>query len=464
MSTQFTTQSWADIKKVASCLDAHTEGTILVDAEVKIHWISEKYCSLLGVSSSAQVIGKTIEDIIFHSLMRQVVTSGRPILLDLMHANGHCLVVTRFPVRDKNGRVTGAIGLVFHDHAEQLKPLVDKYSQVLNTRTTAERSLASQRTSKYSFADIIGSSHSLRNMVDKAKRAAKSDTNVMLLGETGTGKELVAHAIHQASSRQQKAFVAVNMAAIPENLLEVEFFGAEAGAYTGLNKKGRQGKFLLADGGTLFLDEIGDTPLALQSKLLRVLQEQEIEPIGGNKVININVRVIAATSRNLDKLVEEGLFRADLRYRLDILTLDLPPLRERLEDIPQLANSMLAQISSQLGNKSCELSGQALTLLQHYSWPGNLRELRNVLERACIFTSGNELTERDFTQLAGVSTPPPPNIEPLTERLNKVEKQALLDALSHTKGNRSKAATLLQISRANFYEKLNKHGISRAVD
>ncbi len=238
----------------------------------------------------------------------------------------------------------------------------------------------------------------------QARRVAQTDSTVLLLGETGTGKELLAHGIHAASARAGKPFVGVNIAAVPESLLEAEFFGVAPGAYTGAERKGRDGKFKAADGGTLLLDEIGDMPLALQSKLLRVLQEQEVEPLGSNQVQRIDVRVIAATSRDLPAMVAAGTFRADLYYRLNVLPIRLPPLRERLDDLEALVETLAEDISRRSGLPHKSLNADALDLLARHDWPGNIRELRNVLEQATLMTDDPSLGARHFgTLLAAVA-------------------------------------------------------------
>jgi transcriptional regulator with PAS, ATPase and Fis domain len=230
---------------------------------------------------------------------------------------------------------------------------------------------------------------------------AGTESTVLLHGETGTGKELLAQAIHAASRRTGRPFVGVNIAAVPETLLEAEFFGVAPGAYTGADRRGRDGKFVLADGGTLFLDEIGDMPLALQPKLLRALQEQEVEPLGSNQVRKIDVRVIAATSRDLGAMVAEGRFRADLFYRLNVLPIRLPPLRERLDDIEALADALLDDIARRSGLPARNLSAQALEVLSSQCWAGNIRELRNVLEQAALMTDDAVVSRGDIDVALG---------------------------------------------------------------
>jgi len=294
---------------------------------------------------------------------------------------------------------------------------------------------------------------------------------VLLLGETGTGKELLAHGIHAASRRAGKPFVSVNIAAVPDTLLEAEFFGVAPGAYTGADRKGRIGKFKLADGGTLFLDEIGDMPLALQSKLLRALQEQEIEPLGSNRVEAVDVRIVAATSRDLQAMVAQGQFRADLFYRLNVLPIRLPPLRERLGDLDALVESLGEDIARRAALPPRSVSHEALEWLSRQSWPGNIRELRNALEQAALMTDDLVLEPQHFERSTPQTEParparaapdPVPALPPLpapaprllSEQVAALERQAIAEALRDTAGNRTEAAKRLGMSRAALYDRL----------
>lgn len=288
---------------------------------------------------------------------------------------------------------------------------------------------------------------------------------MLLLGETGTGKELLAQGIHAASGRAGRPFVGVNIAAVPETLLEAEFFGVAPGAYTGADRKGRDGKFMIADGGTLFLDEVGDMPLQVQAKLLRVLQEQEIEPLGSNKIIKVDVRVIAATSHDLKQLVADGKFRSDLYYRLNVLPIVLPPLRERLADLDALCEHLLEEIATRTGMPQRELTPSARAFLASYSWPGNVRELRNSLEQAGMLTDSIALSAEDFASILPVDADvlhKPSHVQgdqdtairPLAEVVAEVEKNVIKAALDSTNGNKAMAARLLGISRATLYQKI----------
>ncbi len=348
-----------------------SEGMLLVDRQARVVWINDQYkrfLPALGFERVEDFVGHPVASVVQHTQMHHVLETGKPILIDLLTNRAGTFVVSRIPLRDGAGEVIGALGIVLFDRAEtSLQPLVDKFALLQRDLDDARRELARERNNpllqsangarraKHSFASFIGTSAAAVEIKRQARRAAQSNSPVLLLGETGTGKELLAHAIHAASSRANGPLVSINIAAVPDTLLEAEFFGVAPGAFTGAERKGREGKFKLADGGTLFLDEIGDMPLSLQAKLLRALQEGEIEPLGSNKVVAFDARVIAATSRDLNALVREGRFREDLFYRLNVLPLRVPPLRERRPDIAALVEVLGEDMALRSGTPQPEL-------------------------------------------------------------------------------------------------------------
>ncbi|HYH20067.1 MAG TPA: sigma 54-interacting transcriptional regulator [Azospirillum sp.] len=439
-------------------------GTVAVDREARIVWMHEKYKQLVGIAGDVR--GKPVEEVIPNSQMRHVVETGKAMFLDIMQFGERSLVVTRLPMRDEAGAVIGAIAFAMYESAEELKPLIAKYQRLHEELSRTRQELSKARRAKFTFTQIVGSGESIKEVKRLARRAAQMDSTVLLLGETGTGKELLAHAIHAASPRVNKPFVAINAAAIPETLLEGELFGAAAGAYTGADRRGREGKFQIADGGTLFLDEIGDMPLALQAKLLRVLQEREIEPLGSNKVIRVDVRIVAATSRDLGALVKQNQFRADLYYRLNVVPIRLPPLRERLEDVEDIASSILEDMAIQRGTPPRELTEPAVRALTSYDWPGNVRELYNMLERVVAVTDEPVLTadiiRRVLPKAPGAEAPAAVagGVRPLDDVVKEVERAAILAALKEAGGMKTKAAQLLGISRASLYERMATHGLN----
>lgn len=442
-----------------------SEGLLIVDREARIVWMNEQYPHRLHIPDPASVIGRPVEEVIPNSLMRQVVTTGQPIMLDIMDFGAESFVVMRLPVRDEAGEVIGGFGVVVFDDPRQLAPILSRFQNLRLELADTRRKLDEARRTKYTFASFVGASPACLSVKDQARRAARASSPVLIIGETGTGKELLAQAIHSASPRAGAPFVAVNIAAIPETLLESEFFGVAPGAYTGADRKGRSGKFELAQGGTLFLDEIGDMSPSLQAKLLRALQEKEIEPVGSNRLIPVDVRIIAATSRKLQQEVDEGRFRADLFYRLNVMTLQVPPLRERLEDLPIIAESLADSVARRLGEPPRSLTPQALAYLARHTWPGNVRELANVLERGLLMSDADSLERDDFERiLPGLEArpAPPPGGRPRTleEVQQEAEREAILAAIAAAAGNKAQAARNLGISRASLYEKISALGIA----
>jgi transcriptional regulator with PAS, ATPase and Fis domain len=459
----------ADVRSLASnallrIFDSLYEGAVVVDRAGRITWINDKYKALLGWNGADPVEGRPIEEVIPNSRLRHVIESGRAELLDVFAIGARQVVVSRIPLQDGSGAVIGALGVILYDRVQALKPIVSKFQQLQADLASARRELAGTRQAKYRFSQIAGLSARMRDVKEQGRRAAERDATVLLLGETGTGKELMAHAVHAASRRADKALVSLNAAAIPETLLETELFGVEPGAYTGAAAKPRPGKFQLADGGTLFLDEVGDMPLGLQAKLLRVLQEGEVEPVGSNRLRSIDVRVIAATSRDLKAMVDAGAFRADLYYRLNVLPIRLPSLRERPEDLPVLCEALLERIAEKAGEPVKSVSAAGLARLGSYHWPGNVRELDNILQLAAARHDERVLGPEHFEGLPVTAPAPLPVadgeiVRPLREAVAATEKAEILKALSAAHGVKLNAARLLGISRAQLYEKLATHGL-----
>ncbi|BCG00687.1 sigma-54-dependent Fis family transcriptional regulator [Paraburkholderia sp. PGU19] len=454
-----------------------SEGTFIVDADARVVWINKRYAARFGFADPQQAIGRDCEAVIPNSLMREVVMTGKPILLDILETDREPLVVTRLPLKDDAGKTVGAVGFALFDEMKALTPLFSHYSRVQQELIATRQSLAQARRAKYTFASFVGTSAASLEVKRQARRASQVDSPVLLLGETGTGKELLAHAIHGASARSTKPLVTVNVAAIPDALLEVEFFGAAAGAYTGADRKGRVGKFELADGGTLFLDEIGDMPLPLQGKLLRVLQDREFEPLGSNRIVRADVRIIAATSADLPALVGEGRFRPDLFYRLNVLTIQAPPLRERQTDIEALAYTILEDLSTQVRGGHFELQDDALRLLCAYGWPGNVRELRNTLERAVMLSDSERIDARALAPFIGpvrghigFDAPAPVQItaagvsdeaqpQQWADAMAAFEKRFIDEALRACEGRVTEAAARIGMGRATLYKKIAAYGI-----
>ncbi len=316
---------------------------------------------------------------------------------------------------------------------------------------------ASQRKARNDLADIVGSSHCLRGVLEQIRTVAPTDATVLIEGETGTGKELIASAIHMQSERRGRPYIKLNCAAIPLGLLESELFGHEKGAFTGAVAQ-KLGRFEAANGGTLFLDEIGDIPLELQSKLLRVLQEQEFERLGSTHTRKVDVRVVAATNQDLGGLVANKEFRMDLYYRLNVFPIALPPLRLRVDDIPLLVAHFVQRFSRQMSKQICRIPAAGMETLMRHPWPGNIRELQNVIERAVILTKG------DWLQLPSLPSRVPAPAGPMT--LGDAERHHILKALEESNwvvGGRSGAAARLGVNRTTLIDKMRKRGLSRAM-
>ncbi len=332
---------------------------------------------------------------------------------------------------------------------------------------------------EFDFGNIIGDSPALREVLGKIEQVAPTVSTVLLRGETGTGKELVAHAIHINSPREAKPFVRVNCAALAPGVLESELFGHEKGSFTGAASR-RPGRFELADGGTLFLDEVGDLPMEVQIKLLRTLQEREFERVGGSETIKVDVRLVSATNRDLEKMIEDGEFREDLYYRLNVFPINLPPLRDRPTDLPVLANHFVSKFARQAGTRPVAIAPEALARLGEYSWPGNVRELENIIERAMILARGGELTAAhlDFGRRAAAAHLPAAGSvaaggsaaasvddsgKSLGERLLDSERKEIVAAIDKSRGNIASAARTLGINRSTLYYRLRKHGLEHLL-
>ena len=338
------------------------------------------------------------------------------------------------------------------DDNDKIIPLLHRALEKVHLARKLEQ-LQKQVGQKYSFESILGDSVEINEAITLAKKVATTDATVLLLGETGTGKEVFAQAIHHNSNRGNKTFIAVNCSAFSKELLESELFGHKAGAFTGAVKD-KKGLFEEANGGTIFLDEIGEMPAELQAKLLRVLESGEFIKVGDTKTIKVNVRIIAATNRDLQKEIETGHFRSDLFYRLSVFQIELPPLRERIMDIPALAKHFTIVFAAKTNKAAHVLQKEYVAALQQYNWPGNIRELKNVIERSVILENGNELTT---STLPFNLQHPADGKAPSSFELAVVEKQHIQKVLQHTNGNKTEAAKLLGIGLTTLYRKIEEY-------
>ncbi|MEW6695785.1 MAG: sigma 54-interacting transcriptional regulator [Bacillota bacterium] len=450
-----------DLKELLeTVLDIAYNWIVVVDENARITMINKAYCDFLGVKKE-DVLGKKVEDVIENSRMQVIVKTGEREIDQIQKIKGHNMICSRIPLK-RDGKVWGGVGTVAFRDVSDLKKLYDRVERLQTEVEYYKGELKRHQGTTYSLENIIGSSPRMTELKNLVGRVAKSNSTVLVRGESGTGKEVFAHALHNASDRAHKPFVKVNCAALPENLLESELFGYQEGAFTGARKGGKVGKFELANGGSIFLDEIGDMPLNMQVKLLRVLQEREIERLGDNRPVKIDVRVIAATNRNLEEMVQQGLFRKDLFYRLNVVVLDIPPLRRRLEDIPLLTEFLLKKLAQRLGCPDKILDSSALQCLLSHDWPGNIRELENVLERTLNMVEEDVITAKHLPFYLCGNDPPAESekIRPLKEAVEQLEKAMLLRALENAQGDCLEAAQALQISKSTFYKKLSDYGIS----
>jgi transcriptional regulator with PAS, ATPase and Fis domain len=444
-----------------SVIDHAYEGVIIVDPNGYILMANEIYANFLGKQLS-EMIGKHVTEMVENTRMHIVGQTGKPEIAQMQKINGHEMIASRIPVFNQ-GKVAAVVGTIMFQQVDDLFALSTKMENLRKELNYYKDELDKRLQAKYSFDTILGTSEELEKVKQLGRRVAKSDTTILLKGESGTGKELFAHAIHRESYRGAGPLIKVNCAAIPDTLLESELFGYKEGSFTGAKKSGKKGKFALANGGTIFLDEISEMPLMMQVKLLRVLQEKEIEPIGADKPEAVDVRIIAATNKDLLSLVEQGKFRHDLYYRLNVVMLDIPPLRERKSDIPLLIEHFLEKLEKETGIRVDGIEEGALDTLLAYSWPGNIRELRNVLERTLYVKNGPSITKQDLPPFfddesyAGEESTDSGTLKLAVE---KAEEMAIRQAIREACGDKMLAAKRLGISKSSLYAKLSRYQIA----
>lgn len=412
-----------------------------------------------------EVIGKHVKDFYPETRAIEAMERNTPILAHPIGINAHNneRQFTSYIPIVHNQKVLGCIiQTIFRDVAEAFT-FSEVFSKLLSERNYYRKELRKIHANKYSIENIIGSSNAIKQLKEQIYQAARSTSNVVIEGETGTGKELVTHSIHALSDRSNKTLIKLNCASIPLELAESELFGYEYGAFTGAKSGGKTGKFELADKSTLFLDEINHLSVVIQPKLLRVLQEKEIERIGGTKTIPIDIRLITATNIPLKKLVEQNSFRSDLFYRLNVINIRIPPLRERLEDLPLLIDSIIERLNIQLGTMVSGIDEDTLQKFKDYSWPGNIRELQNVLERAMNEKLSGTLSWQQFSGYFDT-----PNYRMLKQNVFKaqykdtkkakkeLERSMINEVLSQFNGNKKKTAEYLGISRTLLYQKIKE--------
>ncbi|RSL31946.1 PAS domain-containing protein [Salibacterium salarium] len=426
---------------------------VIVNHQGFVSYMNDSYCDFLEVDKRT-VKGRHVTDVIENSRMHIVVETEKEETADIQYIRGNYMIAHRIPLRS-DGKTVGALGMVlFRDTGEWLKlnsHIRDLFQELETYRNQVKNEAV------YSLHEIISSSPEILSLKNRIKKVAPGDVSILLRGESGTGKELFAHSIHQLSERNTKPFVKVNCAAIPEHLLESELFGYQDGAFTGAKKGGKPGKFQLADGGTLFLDEIGDMPLHAQVKILRVLHEGEVEALGAVQTQKVDVRIIAATNQSLEELIEAQKFREDLFYRINVVQIDIPPLRKRSDDLRVLAKYLLEKITERTGKRVTGFEPDVYDCFLKYNWPGNVRELENVIE-AAVHLTNNEIVEMEDL---------PSQLQPdsyflnhtntLKEIMEMTEKQTVQQALKKAGGDKIEAAQMLGIGKSSLYDKLKKY-------
>lgn len=435
-------------------------GAMVTDADGYITHFNKPYGQFLGLNPEEQ-IGKYCLDAIENSRMHIVAKTGRPEINQSHYIMGQNMVVQRIPIK-KNGKVIAVFGQVMFKDIQDVRKLAKRLSLLESKVKLYEQELMNLRSTRYTLDSIIGKSKAILSLKKEALNASATKYPVLLTGESGTGKELFAQGIHHASSRKLHPFVRINCSAIPKDLMESELFGYERGAFTGARSSGKLGKFELAHNGTVFLDEIGDLPLQMQPKLLRVLEEKEFERIGGTSSIHSNFRLIAATNQNLEKMLEKGLFRKDLFYRLHVISLHIPPLRKRKVDVGVLSRHLLKQMTQEANLDEIDLDSEAEQVLKNYGWPGNVRELSNVLERTLSSFSGRTIRVHDLPFYINRSNKKAENHQygTIREAAAKAEIDVIRKALADTGYNKARAADMLGIHRTILYKKIRRYNIS----
>lgn len=424
------------------------EGIIAVDKDNNIRTFNPAAAHLLG-RKMQDVIGQPVSRALPEGRLSAILSSNQPLTNEIVRMGGDNFVLNSAPIV-QDGQRLGT--LVTFQAAQSITNAENRLR---------DRLRVSGHVARYHFNDILGDSYAIRMAIRQAQRFARVDSNILLMGETGTGKELFAQSIHNESERATGPFVAVNCASIPENLMESELFGYEGGAFTGASKTGKAGLFEAAHEGTIFLDEVSEIPIQLQSRLLRVIQEREVRRIGANRVVPINVRIICATNRDLQEMVRKGNFREDLYYRLKVLSIHLPPLRSRDSDMVQIMQHYISYYAQKFGKGHIQLSPEAITRVAEYAWPGNIREIRNISEQLTVLCESDQITGEDVISvlhLPSVSQKAFALQNGSDPSLSGLQKRQIIEVLART-SSRKEAAEMLGISKTTLWRKCKEFGL-----
>lgn len=454
-------------------LNTAYEGVVVVDGNGTIREFNKAYSEFIGVSRDA-AIGKHVSEVIENTRLHLTVKSGIPERGSIQTILGQEMVVHRMPIW-RDGNVVGAIGMIIFQGVSEVYNILNRVQSLSRTVPQTEKAEPKEQPAvktPFGVDGIVGRSQEISKIKRIALRAAKVPSTVLITGESGTGKEVFAKAIHKESLYSGGNFVGVNCAAIPEHLLEAELFGYEEGSFTGAKKGGKIGKFELAHHGTMFLDEIGDMPLYMQAKILRVLEERVVERVGGLSTKEVDVRIIAATNKDLEQMVAEGKFREDLFFRLNIIRIQIPSLKERVQDIPYLVSYHLDRLCREFRMEPKQFSKDVMNLFMNYSWPGNIRELVNTLEMLIGLVDDDTIRlehlpahffyqqQRPVTQTEEHFKSDSPLKDTWKDTVFEQEKRALHQALIEEKGNKAAVARKLGIHRSTLYEKLKKYQLT----
>jgi transcriptional regulator with PAS, ATPase and Fis domain len=449
------TMDQLDRDLLEAIVDNPYECPIIIDTKGIIRFISHYSKELIGVDP-VTAIGRHVKEVIKETNLHKVVETGRAKIGETLFIGGRLQIISRIPLKNREGKIIGAVGKAMLHHESKVME-IQRRLDVLHSKLKYYRdeikSLKGPRV-------LIGQSELIQRAKKLALQVSGSNFPVLITGESGTGKETIAYYIHRNSKRADGPFIRVNCAAIPPELIESELFGYEGGAFTGARAQGKPGKFELANNGTILLDEIGDMPLTMQAKLLRVLQEQELEHIGGTTTIKLDYRLIVSTNKNLQEMMEKRTFREDLYYRISSFHIHAPSLRSIREDIPVITRHLMSILNQEIGSSPTDISDEAMEMLKKYQWPGNVRELKNVLERGLIMARGEQLKPEHLPgRITGFEMMNDGFVRPhgsLRETLADVERQVILDTLRSMGGNRIKAAKILGIHRSSLYEKMKQ--------
>ncbi len=448
---------------IYALIDNPYECPIVIDNKGIIRFMSRFSKRLIGIDPD-DAVGRHIKDVIKETHLHEILKDGKARIADILYIAGKQQVISRIPLQDLQGKILGAVGKGIFSKVSKVAELSQRIEQLSDQVQYYKQ----QVTDLKGGSTIVGRSEAILKLKESALLAARSNASVLITGESGTGKEVVAYFIHQNSSRSNGPFIRVNCASIPRELFESELFGYEGGAFTGARSQGKPGKFELANGGTILLDEIGEMPRPMQAKLLRVLQEKTVDRLGGTRPIPADFRLVAATNRDLQEMVRKGDFRMDLFYRINILSIHAPQLRDIREDIPVLAAHLVRLLNEEIGWGASSISPEAMEELRGYDWPGNVRELRNVIERAMIIAKERVIRPEDLPERvrrsemgqgalsSAISASRTGNLRCI---LAETERQVILETLHRAGGNKTKAAKMLGIHRTSLYEKVRQHGM-----